>query len=147
MQPERWRWLKLLLKVSRVLASLKRRTPKVWFGDSCWGRWPGCTWGNTTNELIHLRDHHPQLHVKAKWANWNLSQDKLVFTTTDNGSNFISAFDLLELPRPSCFGHNLDLAINKALQVNRVQQAIGRCYTLVGRFSRSWKKNRDLRQK
>ena len=80
-------------------------------------------------------------------ANWNLSQDKLVFTTTDNGSNFISAFDLLELPRLSRFGHNLDLVINKALQVNRVQQAIGRCYTLVGRFSRSWKKNRDLRQK
>jgi len=80
-------------------------------------------------------------------ANWNLSQDKLVFTTTDNGSNFISAFDLLELPRLSCFGHNLDLAINKALQVDRVQQAIRRCHTLVGLFSWSWKKNRDLRQK
>jgi len=68
-------------------------------------------------------------------ANWNLSQDKLVFTTTDNGSNFISAFDLLELPRLSCFGHNPDLAINKALQVDRIQQAIRRCHTLVGLFS------------
>ena len=80
-------------------------------------------------------------------ANWNLSQDKLVFTTTDNGSNSISAFDLLELPRLSCFGHNLDLAIDKALQVDRVQQAIIRCHTLVGLFSWSWEKNRDLRQK
>ena len=79
-------------------------------------------------------------------GNWNLSQDKLVFTT-DNGSIFISAFDLLELPRLSCFGHNLDLAINKALQINRVQQAIRRCHTLVELLSRSWKKNRDLHQK
>jgi len=41
-------------------------------------------------------------------ANWNLSQDKLVFTITGNGSNFISAFDLLELPRLSCFGHSVE---------------------------------------
>lgn len=46
-------------------------------------------------------------------VNWNLSQDKLVFTTTDNGSNFISAFDLLELPRLSYFGHNLYLRSNQ----------------------------------
>ena len=77
-------------------------------------------------------------------ANWNLSQDKLVITTTDNGFNFISAFELLRL---SCFGHSLDLVINKALEINRVQQAIRRCHTLVGLFSRSWKKNQDLCQK
>jgi len=80
-------------------------------------------------------------------VNWSLSQDKLVFTTTDNGSNFISAFDLLELPKLSCFEHNLDLAMNKALQVDRIQQVIRRCHALVGLFSRSWKKNQDLRQK
>ena len=61
--------------------------------------------------------------------NWNLSQNRLVFTITDNGSNFISAFDLLELPRLNCFGHNLDLAINKTLQIDREQQAIRRCHT------------------
>ena len=81
-------------------------------------------------------------------ANWNLCQDKLVCTTTDIGSNFVSAFENhLELTRLSCFGHNLDLAINKALQIDRVQQAITRCHTLVALFSRSWKKNRDLQQK
>ena len=74
-------------------------------------------------------------------GNWNLSQDKLVFTTTDNGSNFISVFHILELPRQSCFGHYLDLAINKALQIDKVQQAIRRCHTLVELFSQSWKKN------
>ena len=38
--------------------------------------------------------------------NWVLSVDDLVATTTDNGSNFVSAFDkILKWPRISCFGH------------------------------------------
>ena len=57
------------------------------------------------------------------------------------------AFQLLEYPRLSCFGHNLDLAINKSLQLDRVQRAIARCHSLVEAFSRSWKKYRDLHQK
>ena len=80
-------------------------------------------------------------------GNWELQSEQLVCTTTDNGSNFIAAFETLEWPRISCFGHNLDLAVNKALNIQRVQRAIGRCHTLVGVFSRSWKKYRDLRQK
>ena len=45
--------------------------------------------------------------------NWNLEGSKLIATTTDNGSNF--AFKSLEWTRISCFGHNLDLAVNKVL--------------------------------
>ena len=51
-------------------------------------------------------------------ANWELKAESLVVTTTDNGSNFVLAFQLLEYPRLSCFGHNLDLAINKSLQLD-----------------------------
>ena len=80
-------------------------------------------------------------------GNWELQSENLVCTTTDNGSNFIAAFQTLEWPRISCFGHNLDLAVNKALNIERVQQAIRRCHALVEVFSRSWKKYRDLRQK
>ena len=79
--------------------------------------------------------------------NWNLSPDSLVATTTDNGSNFIAGMDLMGWTRLSCFGHNLDLAINQALSVPIIQQAIRRCHALVALFHRSWKKNRDLRQK
>ena len=43
--------------------------------------------------------------------NWQLSTDKLVATTTDSGSNVVSAFKTLKLLRISCFDHNLDLAI------------------------------------
>ena len=54
-------------------------------------------------------------------GNWELQSEQLVCTTTDNGSNFIAAFETLEWPRISCFGHNLDLAVNKALNIQRVQ--------------------------
>ena len=79
--------------------------------------------------------------------NWGLNRENLVATTTDNGSNFIAGMGVLECTRISCFGHNLDLAINKSLSITRVKRAIGRCHTLVELFNRSWKKNRDLCQK
>ena len=67
--------------------------------------------------------------------------------TTDNGSNVVAAFNTLNLLRISCFGHNLDLAIKKGLNITQIQRALGRCHSLVELFHRSWKKNRDLRQK
>ena len=79
--------------------------------------------------------------------NWQLSTSNLVAATTDSGSNVIAAFNILGLLRISCFGHNLDLAIKKSLKSTRIQHALGRCHTLVELFHRSWKKNRDLRQK
>ena len=79
--------------------------------------------------------------------NWQLSTDKLVAATTDNGSNIVAAFNTLNLLRISCFGHNLDLAIKKGLNITQIQRALGRCHSLVELFHRSWKKNRDLRQK
>ena len=81
-------------------------------------------------------------------SNWGLQAESLIAVTTDNGSSFFSAFhNILEWPRISCFSHNLDLVINKALMITRVQRAIGHCHSLVELFSRSWKKNRDLHQK
>ena len=79
--------------------------------------------------------------------NWQLSISKLVAATTDSGSNVIAAFNILGLLRISCFGHNLDLAIKKSLKATQIQRALGRCHSLVELFHRSWKKNRDLRQK
>ena len=49
--------------------------------------------------------------------------------------------------RISCFGHNLDLAIKKGLDTNRIKRALGRSHSLVELFHRSWKNPRDLRQK
>ena len=79
--------------------------------------------------------------------NWNLDVKKLIATTTDNGSNIIAAFRILDSLRISCFGHNLDLAIKKGLNNSQIQRAIGRCHSLVELFHRSWKRARDLREK
>ena len=42
-------------------------------------------------------------------GNWELDSVNLICATTDNGSNFVSAFTILDWTRISCFGHNLDL--------------------------------------
>ena len=46
-----------------------------------------------------------------------LESDNLLITTTDNGSNFVAAIQIM-----ASFGHNLDLDINIALNVSRVQR-------------------------
>ena len=79
--------------------------------------------------------------------NWQLSSENLVATTTDNASNYVAAFDTLGWTRVSCFGHNLNLAVSKAVDNCRIQHALGRCHSLIELFSRSWKKTRDLRLK
>ena len=81
-------------------------------------------------------------------SNWGLRAESLIATTTDNGSNFVSAFhNILEWPRISCFGHNLDLAINKSLMITRVQRAIGRCHSLIELFSRSSRTEISIKSK
>ena len=79
-------------------------------------------------------------------GNWELRSEQLVCTTTDNGSNFIVAFENLEWPRISCFGNNLDLTVNKALKHSESSTSNTKMSHFSGVFSRSWKKYRDLRQ-
>ncbi len=76
---------------------------------------------------------------------WSLPIEKLVCTTTDNGSNVVAAARRLDWVRLSCFGHNLDLAITNSLKdENRTTTALGVCRKLVGTFAHSWKKKREL---
>ena len=65
---------------------------------------------------------------------------KLGATTTDNGSNMIAAFNVLDLLCLSCFGHNLDLAINKGLDSAQVKYALARCHSLVELFPAAGRK-------
>ena len=48
--------------------------------------------------------------------------------------------------RVSCFGHNLDLAINKGLNDIRINRVIGLCRKVVSFFSYSWKRQKELRE-
>ena len=80
-------------------------------------------------------------------GNWGRSISSVVATTTDNGSNFVAEFAMLLCEWLSCFGHNPNLAVMKAVNIDRVQQVVKKCHSLIEVFSRSWKKSRDLRQK
>ena len=73
---------------------------------------------------------------------WKLLQMSI---TTDNGTNMISATNILEWQRLSCFGHNLNLAVTNSLKNdNRVTRALGVARSVVSAFSTSWKRRRDL---
>ena len=50
-----------------------------------------------------------------------------------------------KLQRLSCFGHNLNLAVTKALKDdNRISRALGLARNIVSAFSASWKRRREL---
>lgn len=58
---------------------------------------------------------------------------------------FFSAAKKLNWTRLSCFGHNLDLAINKALNKDkRCSRASALTRKVVSAFSCSWKRKREL---
>ena len=77
---------------------------------------------------------------------WSLDQVNQVCNTTDNGANIIKAADNLGWPRLSCFGHNLHLAITKAVTDDdgRCSRALGVCRKIVSSFSMSWRCRREL---
>ena len=77
---------------------------------------------------------------------WGLDSTKLIAITTDNGSNIKLACELLTWMRVSCFGRNLDLAINKGLSDSRIDQVIGLSRKVVSSFSYSWKRQKELRE-
>lgn len=66
--------------------------------------------------------------------------------TTDNASNNQKAFKDHYTWIP-CFGHNLHLAVNKAVTIDRVSAALSRLRKTVSSFTRSPKLSRKLTKK
>ncbi|XP_070398129.1 E3 SUMO-protein ligase ZBED1-like [Nothobranchius furzeri] len=66
---------------------------------------------------------------------WKLDLNLMAGLTTDNASNNKKAFeqDFLWVP---CFGHNLDLAVSKSLEVDKVSSTLSRLRKTVSAFSR-----------
>nr|XP_061801662.1 E3 SUMO-protein ligase ZBED1-like [Nerophis lumbriciformis] len=75
---------------------------------------------------------------------WGLSDKKLMAITTDNGDNIKKAVQLNGWLGLQCFGHRLQLAIERGLKDDSIQCAIGVCKKIVSAFSCSSKKKRDL---
>lgn len=85
--------------------------------------------------------------LKSTMEEWNLKPTQQVCLTTDSGANIKAAANLLSWRRISCFGHNLHLAIMKAIDKdNRCTRALKVAHKIVSAFSVSWKRRRELRQ-
>ena len=83
--------------------------------------------------------------LKETLAEWQLDSKVQVALTTDSGANVVAAANLLQWVRISCFGHNLHLAITKALNDDRCcSRALGVARKIVSAFSLSWKRKREL---
>ena len=83
--------------------------------------------------------------LEESMKEWSLNSKNLVCMTTDSGSNIVSAAKKLDWTRVSCFGHNLDLAITKALNKDkRCDRALRVTRKVVSAFSCSWKRRREL---
>ena len=83
-------------------------------------------------ETSPLYDDHTGSNIKDAvieiLQNWNLPLEKIVGVTTDNGSNFIATFAGDDSFFPfRCFGHSLDLAINKGLKLTRLETTVRKC--------------------
>ncbi|XP_065891713.1 E3 SUMO-protein ligase ZBED1-like [Dysidea avara] len=78
--------------------------------------------------------------------NWKIT-DKVCGGISDNGSNIVNAFTLLNIDHFPCIAHTLQLAVNKGLKVARVQRIIARCKAIVSHFKRSTKETYKLREK
>ena len=79
--------------------------------------------------------------MKATLQKWELESIRQVASTTDNGANIVAAAEQLSWTRVFCFGHNLHLAITKALENDsRCSWAISLAHKIVRVFTVSWKK-------
>ena len=100
-------------------------------------------------ETVFTPDDHTAQNLeeslKTCLSEWDLPIEKLAGITTDNGSNIIKMCNDMELPRISCFGHNLHLAINHGMKDDpRVDRMVGLCRNIVSSFSKSWNRRKLL---
>ena len=63
---------------------------------------------------------------------------------TDNAANVVKGCEVGEFPHIGCFAHTMNIAVNKALQVNEVKSLIGKCRKLVSVFRSSYLKTDKL---
>ena len=72
---------------------------------------------------------------------WGLNMSNMAGITTDNASNNKKAFEHFTwIP---CFGHNLHLAVGKALGLDNIKTSLSRLRTTLSAFSRSNKMQRS----
>lgn len=96
----------------------------------------------------HTADHLA-VALRDALQDWHLDEEKLSAITTDNAANIAAAIRSLHWPWLNCFGHNLNLAVTNAVQDQRqkTERTLGLCRNIVGAFSHSWQRKRELHKK
>ncbi|XP_045198743.2 E3 SUMO-protein ligase ZBED1-like [Mercenaria mercenaria] len=72
--------------------------------------------------------------IKATVEKWDLKDSVSV---TDNAANIVKACNLAQMPHFGCFGHILNLAVNRCLSVPEISSLLGKCRKLVSVFKQS----------
>jgi hypothetical protein len=135
-------------------------TTDLWTSE-CWGGQPNISftihyltpdWQLESNclETQFFPEDHSAHNIRVfenMLEEWGINPKDLVCITTDNATDTIKAFEEFPDLWLGCFGHNLNLAISKALKIHRVDTAVKACCHLVQGFSRSWKRRGKLREK
>lgn len=97
----------------------------------------------------HFEVNHTSENIAEVLSNllsdWKLSATELASCTSDNGKNILKAICThLKIPHISCFGHNINIGVNKALEQPQLKRAVARLKKLQNLIAHSWKMKRDL---
>ena len=63
---------------------------------------------------------------------------------TDNAANILLACEIASYPHFGCFGHTLNIAVNKCIAVPEVKSLTRKCHKLVAVFKTSYLKTLEL---
>ena len=87
------------------------------------------------------------LRIQEVLEVWNIQASHVSAVVTDNASNMTAALNSLECGHLPCFAHTLQLAVNKGLDANSLNQLSSLARKLVGHFKHSALATAALRQK
>ena len=82
-------------------------------------------------QVHYTPEDHTGVNLKQALAHtieeWHLNANNMVALTTDNARNICLACELLGWRHLNCFGHNLDLAVQKGLADYRIERVLHVC--------------------
>ena len=88
----------------------------------------------TAYKLTYMPEDHTGMNLQdaliQTLSNWECDATKLVALTTDSKSDIVLTCELLNCRQLSCFGHNLDLPIQKGLADERLNES----FVCAGKF-------------
>lgn len=147
-------------KIKYELALIK--TSQVSVTTDCWTSIAGTPYVGVTCHFIdaewglksfclrcaHFEKDHTSDNIAEELTNilseWSLDIKELASCTTDNGKNIVKDINELDIPHVSCFGHNINIGVNRALQLPQLRKAVSRLKKLQNTIAHSWKMQRDL---